>query len=191
MYVPLPQSLEGFYLNWGMDVVVRGVNPPSPAQIRAAVRDAFADAVIFRVASMEEIVALSAADRRFQLIVLLFFAVLALGLATIGVAGTLLLAVRERADELAVQIALGARASRLWWQIQREGLFLASLGAVLGVAGAMAAGRVFASLVYEVPVRDALSLVAAPLVMLMACFVAAAIPAVRALRVDPLRALRS
>jgi len=190
IYVPFAQAPEGHYLDWGMDVVVRGATLRAGEEIRRIARGVFPDAAVFRVASMEDVVALSTADRRFQLLVLGVFGSLALVLATIGVAGALLLSVRERRRELAVRVALGARPDRLWWGVQREGLVLAGGGALIGVAGAIAAARVFSSLVYGVSVRDPLALAAGPALVILAAFVAAAIPATRALQVSPVSALR-
>jgi ABC-type antimicrobial peptide transport system permease subunit len=172
-----------------MDVVVRGATPRLESEIRRVVREAFPDAVVFRVSPMTDIVSGSTADRRFQLLVLGFFGTLALLLATIGVGGALLLSVRERRTELAVQMALGARPERLWWLVQRDGLALAGGGALLGLAGAGAGARVFSSIVYGVSVHDPVSLLAGPVLMLLAAFIAAAIPASRAVRVSPASAL--
>ena len=190
MYVPFVQALEGHYLDWGMDVVVRGATPRMEPEIRRIVRDVFPDAVVFRVASMEDVVALSTADRRFQLLVLAFFGLLALLLSTLGVGGTLLLSVRERRRELAVYMALGARPDQVWWRVQRDGILLAGGGAVLGIAAAIVGARLFSSLVYGVSVRDPLSLTAGPVLVMVAAFLAAAIPATRAVQVSPIAVLR-
>jgi ABC-type antimicrobial peptide transport system permease subunit len=173
-----------------MDVVVRGATPRLETEVRRAVREVFPDAAVFRVASMGEVVAQSTADRRFQLLVLAFFGTLALLLATIGVGGTLLLSVRERRRELAVYMALGARPDQVWWRVQRDGIILAGGGALLGVAAAIAGARVFSSLVYGVSVRDPLSLAAGPVLVLIAAFIASAIPATHAVQVSPVAVLR-
>jgi predicted permease len=190
IYVPFAQAVEGHYLDWGMDVVVRGGTPKLEADIRRVVRDAFPDAVVFRVASMHDVVSQSTANRRFQLLVLAFFGALALLLSTVGVGGTLLLSVRERRRELAVYMALGARPDQVWWRVQRDGIVLAGAGALVGVAGAVAGAKVFTALVYGVSVRDPLSLAAGPALVLVAAFVAAAIPATRAVQVNPITILR-
>jgi len=190
MYVPFSQALEGYNLDWGMDFVVRGATTRREPEIRRAVREVFPDAVVFRIRSMEDVVALSTADRRFQLLVLAFFGALALLLATVGVGGTLLLSVRERSRELAVHMALGARPGQVWWRVQRDGGLLAGSGALLGVAAAVLGARVFSTLVYGVSVRDPIALAAGPVLVLLAAFAAAAIPATRAIRVSPVAALR-
>ena len=190
IYVPFAQSFEGHYLDWGMDVVVRGATPRLESEIRRVVRSAFPDAVVFRVASMSDVVSQSTADRRFQLLVLSFFGSLALLLSTIGVGGTLLLSIRERQRELAVRVALGARPQQLWWRVQRDGAALVGGGALLGIAASLAGARVFSSLVYGVSVRDPLSLAAGPALVLFAAFLAGAIPATRAVQVSPSTVLR-
>jgi|RhiMethySRZTD1v2_1073278.scaffolds.fasta_scaffold94638_1 predicted permease len=190
IYVPFGQAVEGHYLDWGMDVVVRGATPALEPEVRRVVREVFPDAVVFRVATMNDVVARSTADRRFQLLVLAFFGGLALLLATVGVGGTLLLSVRERRRELAVHMALGARPAQLWWRVQREGIALAASGALLGVAGAVAGARLFSSLVYGISARDPWAIAAGPALVLAAAFVAAAVPATRAVRVSPVVVLR-
>ena len=190
IYVPFSQAIEGHYLDWGMDVVVRGATTALDPEIRRVVRSVFPDAVVFQVASMDDVVRLSTANRRFQLLVLAFFVVLALVLTTIGVAGTLLLSVRERRRELAVHMALGARPSQLWWRVQRDGIVLTGAGVLIGVAGAVAGAGLFSSLAYGVSVRDPVSLASGPVLVLIAAFMAAAVPATRAVRVSPIAVLR-
>jgi predicted permease len=190
IYVPFSQATEGHYLDWGMDVVVRGATSGLEPEIRRIVHTVFPDAVVFELATMDEVVRESTANRRFQLLVLAFFGVLALVLTTIGVGGTLLLSVRERRRELAVHVALGARPSQLWWRVQRDGIALTAAGALLGLAIAVAGAGLFSSLTYGVSVRDPLSLAAGPVLVLVAAFLAAAIPATRAVKVSPISVLR-
>ena len=190
MYIPFSQAGEGHYLDWGMDVVVRGATTQAEPAVRRIVRDVFPDAVVFQVSPMDDVIALSTANRRFQLLVLAFFGGLALLLSTIGVAGTLLLSVRERRRELAVYMALGARPDQLWWRVQRDGIFLAGMGSLLGITAAVAGARVFSSLAYGVSVRDPMALVAGPVLVLVAAFIAAAVPATRAVQVSPIAVLR-
>jgi ABC-type antimicrobial peptide transport system permease subunit len=191
MYIPFSQAHEGHHLNWGMDVVIRGATLSMQSEIRRAVREVFSDAAVFRIATMTSIVDQSTAQRRFQLLVLTFFGVLAVLLATIGIGGALMLAVRERQAELAVRLALGALPQRLWWTIQREGLILAAVGSAIGVAAALSGARLFSAVVYGISVRDPLAFLAAPMLMFVAAFLALAIPATRAAKASPLAALRT
>ena len=189
-YVPFAQSIEGFYLNWGMDVVVRGEARMSDAEIRRIVRGAVPDAVVFNVASMDEVIAHSTANRRFQLLVVGSFAALALLLATIGIGGTMLLSVRERREELAVRLALGAGPGRLWWAVQADGARLSAAGIAIGLAGALAGARLFQSVVYEIDTRDPATLGVTALFALLAAGVATSLPAISAMRIDPTMAMR-
>lgn len=190
-YVPFVQAVEGHYLNWGMDVVVRGGDPKAlgPA-IEGAVREAFPDAAVFNLASLSEVIEQSLASRRFQLLVLAAFGVVALVLSMVGVGSVLLLAVKQRTRELGVHLALGAVPGQLWWRIQREGLGLVAGGALIGVAAALAASSGFASLVYGVSVRDPIAFAAAPGLLTIVGFLAALVPAARARRIDPLTMIR-
>ncbi len=191
VYVPMGQSLEGFFPNWGMDIVVRG---PSAAQLgsefRRLARLEFPDAVAFGEATMDVLVADSLEERRFHLLVLGMFSALALLLSTIGVGGALMLMVRERRSELAVRMALGASRSRVWWDVERGGLALVVVGIVVGTGAALAGARLFESLVYGIDVRDPLSFAVAPLLLAVAAFAAVAIPATRAIGVNPSAILR-
>ena len=191
VYVPMGQSMEGFFPNWGMDIVVRG---PAVAQLgpdfRRQARLEFPDAVAFGEATMDALVTDSLQERRFHLLVLGMFSALALLLTTVGVGGALMLVVRERRGELAVRIALGASRSRVWWDVERGGLAVTLLGVAAGTAGALAGARLFESLVYGIDVRDPLSFMVAPSVLVVAAFAAVAIPATRAIGVNPSAVLR-
>ncbi|MGE0552739.1 MAG: ABC transporter permease [Gemmatimonadales bacterium] len=190
-YLPMAQSIEGFGNNWGMDVVLTPATAGAalPA-IREAARAAFPDAAVFQARSMEEIVARSLADRRFQLLVLGLFGVSALVLATVGVGALLGLVVRQQRRELGVRLALGARPASLWWLVQRRGLLLVGLGSILGVVSALGFGGTLASLVYGVSVRDPMALLGGPALLIAAALLAASLPAARAMRVDPAWILR-
>jgi predicted permease len=129
---------------------------------------------------------------RFDLGARLFglFAVLALLLAGIGIYGVLAYTVRGRQHELGVRLALGAVPSRLLTMILRDGLFLALLGILAGIAGALVASRLIASMLYGVGATDPVNLLAAGGTVMIAALLAGIIPALRATRVDPVRALR-
>jgi hypothetical protein len=190
-YVPFAQAVEGHYLNWGMDVVVRGAaGPELAAAVEQAAREAFPDAAMFNLTSMHGVIDQSLAGRRFQLLLLSGFGLVALILSMVGVTAVLLVAVKQRNRELGVRLALGAHPTQLWWRVQREGLGLVVGGALLGIGAALLASRAFASLVYGISVRDPIAFTAGPGALAAVGFVAALIPAVRAMRVDPARMLR-
>jgi predicted permease len=191
VYVPFAQAIEGFYLNWGMDLIVRGAASSSQLRIHRLVHEVFPEAVVFRMASMDDVIAQSTADRRFQLVVVGAFGVIALVLSSIGIGGTMLLAVRERREELAVRLALGAAPGHLWWRVQTDGMLLAGAGVTVGIACAFAAARVFSSVVYEIDVRDPMTMLGAAVLTLLSAFLATAIPAAGAVRVSPALAMRT
>ena len=190
MYMPASQAGEGFGRNWGMDVVVRGTRRVTERDVRRLASAAFPDAVTFGMTSLGDVVASSTASRRFQLVVIGAFGAIALLLTMVGVGGVFLLTVRDRRDELAVRLALGAEPARLWWSIERQGLALSGAGAAAGLAAALAGARLFSNFVYRVPVRDPGAFAAAALLMLVAAAAASAIPATRAMRIDPAVTMR-
>jgi len=119
------------------------------------------------------------------------FAVLALVIAGVGVFGIVGFLVARRAPELGIRVALGARPRNVWWLVLSEGLRPVVLGGLVGMAGAVLVARGMRALLYDVAPMDAVSFVAAAVVLFSASIVAAAIPARRAAAVDPLRSLRS
>lgn len=191
MYVPIAQAVEGLSTDWGFDVIIRGsAGLKQVDDYRSLVRTHFPDAVMYNVSTMEDLVATSVADRRLNNLVLGIFSLLALLLATVGIGGALMLIIRERQRELAIRIALGASVTGVWWRVQAGGLAIAAVGAVAGTILTLASTRLLASLVYGIPVRDPVSFIGAPLVLCLAAFIAIAIPATRAILVNPVSALR-
>jgi len=191
MYLPLARGTEGHSLNWGMDVVIRPADPGVALEdaIKAITREVLPDAAVFRVASMNDLISASVADRRFQLVVLGAFALVALVLTVVGVYGLLTLTVRQRVREYGVRIALGASPSRIGWLVERHGLLLVAMGTGVGVAGSLALSRLFASLVYGVSTTDPAAFVAGPVIIALAAFVSGALPAWQAARADPAKLL--
>ena len=115
----------------------------------------------------------------------------ALFLAALGLYGLLAYAVSRRTREIGVRVAVGARPGDVRRLVLREGLGLAAAGIVLGLAGAAAAARLLARLLYEVGPADPVMFAAGPLVLLAVVAVACLLPARRATRVDPVVALRT
>ncbi|HTS76386.1 MAG TPA: FtsX-like permease family protein, partial [Bryobacteraceae bacterium] len=128
--------------------------------------------------------------RRFQTTVLLLFALLALGLALVGVYGVISYAVTQRTGEMGVRIALGASRGDILKLVIGRAMLLVATGILAGAAGAYALSRSLQMLLFEIqpwdPLTYAALAVALPLVALAACY----IPARRATRVDPMVALR-
>jgi predicted permease len=189
-YVALGQWM---WMDYEQSLVVRTDGDPAalaPA-IRAAIRSVSAIPAIARVATMEEVVAASEAERRFALTVFSIFAAAALVLAALGLYGVIAGAVAERTREIGLRSALGATPAQILALVLRQGLTLAALGVVVGLGGAAAATRGLESLLYGVTALDPLTY--GGVVVLLAAVAAAAcwLPAARAARVDPTVALRA
>jgi putative ABC transport system permease protein len=123
-------------------------------------------------------------------VLLLVFAALAIALAMIGVYGVVSYSVSQRINEIGIRVALGARSSDVFRLVLREALALSAIALALGLLASLALGRVLQSLLFEVTPTDPATLASVAAVVLAVSILAAAIPARRATRVDPLTALR-
>jgi predicted permease len=193
-YTPLAQEraeeVEGFLRNPKLVLRVRAEPGPVMAAVRREVaaldpRLAVAD---FRVLSRD--LAEAVAPQRFQLTVVAAFALLGLTLAAVGIYGILSHFVGQQTREIGVRMALGARAGDVWRAVVGEGARLVLLGAVAGLALALALARLLRGLLFGVGAYDAAAFVAAPLLLGLVAILACGIPAWRAVRVDPVVALR-
>jgi predicted lysophospholipase L1 biosynthesis ABC-type transport system permease subunit len=128
--------------------------------------------------------------QRVSMILLGAFAALALVLASIGIYGVISFSASQRTHEIGVRIALGARSLDVLRLVIGEGLRLTFLGLLLGLAGGLALTRFLSSLLYGVRAGDPLIFLATPVVLLAVALIACYVPARRAMRVDPLVALR-
>jgi predicted permease len=168
--------------------------PMDPASIagaiRAEIRRLDPELPLPRFRSMEEIVSASVAQRRFQLTLVLLFAAIALGLASLGIYGVVSYSVAQRRGELGIRMALGATGSDLRGLVLRQGLAPVVIGLAAGLAGALALGRVLSGLLFGVSSTDALTMGAVSAVLLIVAAAACYVPALRATRSDPLVALR-
>jgi len=169
-----------------MDLVLR---PAVKAEaIRAALSSIDPDQPLYRIRTMDDVLALSLATRRFQMMLLSIFAGLAVSLAAVGLYGVLAYSVQARTREIGIRTALGAdNVARM---ILAEALKLASVGVAAGVAGAMGLTRLLASLLFGIKATDATTFLAVSLLLLAIAAVAGYLPARRAARIDPMAALR-
>lgn len=140
---------------------------------------------------LREIVSESVAEPRFRTTLLGAFAITALALAAIGVYGLISYSVAQRTREIGIRVALGARPGQVVSAIVREGMTLAIIGVAIGLAGALAATRVVEAFLFGIEATDPLTFAAVAALLLAVAFVASYVPSRRALRVDPLVALRS
>jgi len=146
---------------------------------------------IYDVQTIEQRVSSATARTRVTGVLLALFAALALLLALIGIYGVVAYAVTQRTPELGIRIALGAARSHVAGLVLRHSAALVGLGLTIGLLGAFAATRVLRSLLYEVEPTDPVVFAVLSLATLLSAFVASALPAIRATRVDPIIALKS
>jgi putative ABC transport system permease protein len=145
----------------------------------------------YSVQTMEQALAASIAPRRFNLLLLGTFALVALTLAVLGVYGVVAYAVAERTHEIGIRLALGAERARVVRMIVAQGMSSIVVGIAGGLAGAWAAARFIGSLIYGVQPHDAVTFVVTTIVLSSVAFIACAAPALKAALVDPVVALRA
>jgi putative ABC transport system permease protein len=175
-----------------MTLVWRSLDASSQVDtVRAAIRSIDAGVPLSDVASMDTLLERSMGPRRFNLYLLAAFAAVALALAAIGLFGVMAYLVSQRTREIGVRLALGATRTEVFRVILGRGVALATIGAVAGVGAALWLTRVMESLLFSVSRRDPVTFVAVPLGLIAIACLACYIPARRAMRVDPVIALRA
>jgi ABC-type antimicrobial peptide transport system permease subunit len=172
-------------------VRVRGDAAAITPTIQRAVWSVDADQPIVRATTMADLLAASEARRRFALRVFELFAALALTLAAIGIYGVLSGSVGERLREIGVRSALGASRGSIVSLVLRQGLTMAAIGVVFGLAGALAASRALTTLLFGVSRVDPLTYIAVIVTLGVVAAAACWLPAWRASRVDPSTTLRA
>ncbi|PYT95189.1 MAG: hypothetical protein DMG38_27975 [Acidobacteria bacterium] len=190
MYFPIAQFPDpaGILRDW----VVRAAGDPLAiaSSVRRAIWDVDEDLAITRVRSMEEVRSLSIASQRLNLLLFALFAAFALVLAMVGIYGVMAYSVLQRTREIGIRIALGARSYDVLRLVLTQGLRLAALGLLVGIAAAFALTRLMTSMIYGISSTDAATFFAVALLLASVALAACYIPARRAMRVDPMIALR-
>jgi putative ABC transport system permease protein len=176
----------------GMTLIIHtSVEPLSlSTAVRQAVQAADKDQPVHDVRTMQQIVADSMARRRFALVLLAGFAVLALLLTTVGVYGVVSYSVSRRTYEIGIRMALGAARQDVFKLVIGQGLAPTMIGVVVGLIGAFALTRLMSSLLFAVTATDPVTLVGVSLLLTGAALLACYIPARRATKIDPMVALR-
>lgn len=177
----------------GMNVLVRTSADPAalaPA-FRRAVQAIDRSVPVSSLSTVRELLDRTVAPQRFHTRLLTTFAVIALVLAGVGIFGLMHYAVARRTQEIGIRTALGAIGGQILKDVLGEGLKLAALGVLIGLAGAVALFRTFAAMLYETSPADPVSLAAAATVLIGVAALACYLPARRASRIDPLVALRA
>jgi putative ABC transport system permease protein len=158
--------------------------------IRTEVRKINPDVPVYAAAPMTRTLAGSLDRPRFAMDLMGFFAVISLALASLGLYGVLAYAVGQRTKEFGIRMALGADRTRLLTMVIREGTALAAAGIVLGIAGSLAAARFLSTLLVGISATDARTFVGVAVVLIVVAIAASYLPARRAMKVDPMVALR-
>lgn len=187
MYVPYPQS--PFSSVW---VVAKTRDDPSSLVGMARQTVLALDNALpaYAMTPLENVVSDSVAQRRFSMLLLALFAGIALVLAAVGLYGVVSYNVTQRTQEIGLRMAIGAQRGDVLRMIVRGGMKLTLVGVVVGIAAALTLANLVAAMLFEVKPFDPASYVATSLVLLGVAVLACAVPATRAMRVDPIVALR-
>lgn len=187
MYLPQRQMVFR-----SLNFVLRTDGDPSSvaAAVREQLRAVDADLPLSNVRSMEEVAARSVASRRAGMMVLGIFGALALILAAAGIYGVMAHLVALRTPEIGVRMTLGAQPRDVMRLILREGVVQAVIGLAIGLTGAVLLMRGFRAMLYHVSPADPVTLAAVAVILIGTALIACFVPARRAMRVDPVQALR-
>jgi len=174
------------------NLVIRTTGDPLNivGSVRKEVKALDPDQPIAAIRPMTEWVNSSVATPRYRTTLLALFAALAMVLAATGIYGVMSYSVAQRTHEIGVRMALGARRLDVLKLVVRQGMLLAVIGVVLGLAGAFALTRVMATLLFGVTAKDPLTFAVVAALLIAVAFLACFVPARRATKVDPLTALR-
>jgi putative ABC transport system permease protein len=196
MYIPLAQLRDSFMtlnnkmipMTW---IVKTTVNPLTLSEpVKKQMQAAHGQLAVAHVRSLNEVVSEATARQDFNMTLLTVFSAIALVLAAIGVYGMLSYSVQQRSQEIGIRVALGAGRQDVMGMIVKQGMLLACLGILLGLAGAIGLARLLTALLFGVKPYDPMTFLAVAAVLALTALAACWIPARRATRLDPLVALR-
>jgi predicted permease len=176
----------------GTDVIVRYSGSATPAfdGIRRAVQQLNSENTVYNAQTMDNVIANSLATRRVSMILLGFFAALALLLSSIGIYGVISYLVGQRTHEIGIRMALGAQRADVLGLVLGEGVKMALIGVAIGLAAAIGLTRLMSNLLYGVSATDPLTFAGVAVLLAIVALTACYVPARRAMRVDPMVALR-
>ena len=185
MYLPLEQIPRG-----RMELAIRSGVPTVLAGVTAVVHALDPDQPILDSGSVSQLIRDSLSRQRFAMLLLGGFAALAIVLAAVGIYSVLAYGVRRRRREIGIRMALGAETGMVLRMIVFQGMRTALVGVALGLAAALALGRVLSSLLYGVRTSDPATYAAVATLLCVVALAASVLPAMRAARIDPVRTLR-
>lgn len=194
LYYPFAQLPDPLVRRWSelMSIAVKtSIDPLSIVEpLRHEVRGAAGDQVIYQVRTFEQLATASLARQRFLLLLFSVFAGFALLLACVGIYGVLAYLTSQRAPEMGLRMALGATARKVMWLVIRQSLTMIAAGTAAGTCAAIAASRALTHLVEGMQSTEPLSYALMIPLLMLAALCATFLPARRASRVDPMKALR-
>jgi predicted permease len=190
-FMQLPEKIMPLVAD-AVAVVLRTDGDPAAimGQVRRAVHETDPREVIYGVQTMDEVLANSLAARRLSMVLLEIFAALALVLSCVGIYGVISYLVNQRTHEIGVRMALGARRRDVMKLVLGQGAKMALVGVIIGVAAALGLTRLMANQLFGVTAYDPLTFVTVIILLTLVALLACYIPARRAVRVDPMEALR-
>jgi putative ABC transport system permease protein len=187
IYVPHAQDPS-----WGfITLVIRTAGDPA-AQAQAVRREVQAldkDQPVYNIRTMDDVVMNSIGTRRVSMLLFSVFAGAALLLAAVGIYGVIAYSVTQRTQEIGIRMALGAQARDVLGLVLRQGMALTGIGIAVGLVGAFALTRLIASLLFGVNAADPLTFAAIALLLALVALLACYLPARRAAKLDPMKAL--
>jgi putative ABC transport system permease protein len=194
LYWPLAQvgdSAMGAWRPMGLSMVVRATNGPQmlATPVTNAVAQVNSSIPVDNVITLDEFLGSTLTQRSFNMQLLAIFGALALILCAIGIYSVLAYAVKRRMREIGLRLAFGASLRDVAGLVIAQGMKPTLIGAAIGLAAALAMGRIAASMIYGVSVRDMATFASATALIVLIAFAASLIPALRATRVDPLTVL--
>jgi len=186
--LPMQVSISG----WPFSVVVRSSGPPENeiGAVRAAVESLDRGLALFHVRTMPQIIAESMTTTQYETVLLLSMAALALILAAVGTYGVMSYVVGQRTNEIGIRMALGARPREILAMVMRQAFLLVAVGSVVGWLGAAGGAKALQSLLFHVPAFDPITYASVSGILAVVALAACWIPVLRAMRVDPMIALR-
>jgi len=194
VYFPIaqaPEDLTAYLVRDPMVWIVR--TRGNPYSLRSAVQNELYRASglpISSIRSMEEISSRSTGGRQFNMLLLIVFGVAALLLAAIGIYGLVAYSIQQRRREIGIRMALGAESSQIRNLVVSEGMRLALIGVLLGIAAAFGLTRFIAGFLFGIKASDPIVFTAVPILLFAVALLAVLLPARRASRIDPIEALR-
>lgn len=191
-FLQLPDNSMSWWATTSVTVVMRTQGAPLGlvGSIRQRMKQMNSEQVIYDEEPVDNILSRSLASRRFSMILLDVFAALALALSCVGIYGVVSYLVGRRTHEIGIRIALGANRSDVLRLVLGEGVKMALIGVAVGLAAAFALTRLMANMLFGVSTTDPLTFGSVAILLILVSLAACYIPARRAMRVDPMIALR-